>query len=432
VKLWPWCQLNKVQSSTLTDMIRRVISVVQACGFIVVIVASDNNQINAKAFEQLCGSDDMSLGITNPNFITIQIFFIFDTVHILKCIRNNWLNQKDSEQTFIYPQPCPVYRPSDSDTSVDSSSTGLSSNSPSSTDMSVQTHSSSGAVIEPKAEQSHLQSQLVTVFMPVLLNGAAVTMPVVVPLQVMSSTRDLPSECSDVNNNSELCVQPSTQLCSGKASVSKLKAQYENEKNVLLKEAPRLKYKMLYPTNIERQKVSLVLGIFNEKTVEALASKCDENSKETSTFINIIVSCWKIMNVKSLYKGSRLRDELSKPFTSPDDARVKFFKEFVKWLTVWSDSRENEKSGCLSKPTLRALIQTTRTMCNIISYVHLTLGFDYFLTGKVQTDNLERRFGLYRQLCGANYHVSVVQVLEAEKSLGCLRCLPCAHQSMEL
>jgi hypothetical protein len=75
---------------------------------------------------------------------------------------------------------------------------------------------------------------MITVFMPVLINGVAVTMPVIMPLQVTSSARDLPSECNDVDNNSELCVQPSTQPCSCGASVSKLKAQYEQKKNALL------------------------------------------------------------------------------------------------------------------------------------------------------------------------------------------------------
>jgi hypothetical protein len=149
--------------------------------------------------------------------------------------------------------------------------------------------------------------------------------------------------------------------------------------------------------------------------VEAFASKCVETSMATATFINSILSWLKIMNVKSVYEGSRLRDELRKPFLSPDDARMKFLIEFVEWLKLWGDLRQNKKSGCLSKPTLRALMQTTTAMCNIIRYVHLTLSFNYLLTGKVQTDNLERRFGLYMQLSGANYHVSVVPVLEAEK-----------------
>jgi hypothetical protein len=49
-----------------------------------------------------------------------------------------------------------------------------------------------------------------------------------------------------------------------------------------------------------------VLGIFNEKTVEALASKCYETSRATATFNNFILSWWKIMNVKCVCKGSRL------------------------------------------------------------------------------------------------------------------------------
>lgn len=28
---------------------------------------------------------------------------MFDTVHLFKCIRNNWLNQIDSRQTFVFP-----------------------------------------------------------------------------------------------------------------------------------------------------------------------------------------------------------------------------------------------------------------------------------------------------------------------------------------
>ena len=40
---------------------------------------------------------------------------------------------------------------------------------------------------------------------------------------------------------------------------------------------------------------------------------------------------------------------------------------------------------------------------------------DYILLDKVQTDNLEKRFSEYRQLCGGNYNKTVQSVLEAEK-----------------
>lgn len=188
-------------SATLTDMIKQVIRIVQACGFVVVIVASDNNQINAKAFEQLCGSDDVSVGIPNPDYPQYKIFLIFDIVHILKCIRNNWLNQKDSNQTFIYPQPCPVYRPSSScsfeNSDLAASCSTAVSTSSSSSDTPLQSHSSSNAMIKPTVEQSQLPPQLVTVFMPVLVNGSAIMMPVVVPFQLPNSAQNLPPEQND-------------------------------------------------------------------------------------------------------------------------------------------------------------------------------------------------------------------------------------------
>ena len=39
------------------------------------------------------------------------------------------------------------------------------------------------------------------------------------------------------------------------------------------------------------------------------------------------------------------------------------------------------------------------------------------LPGKLQTDNAERRYSVYRQFSGGNYNVSVTQILEAAKKL---------------
>lgn len=44
-------------ASLLSQMIVKAVEVIQSCGFVVAVVASDNNQINAKAFEQLCGGE---------------------------------------------------------------------------------------------------------------------------------------------------------------------------------------------------------------------------------------------------------------------------------------------------------------------------------------------------------------------------------------
>ena len=354
--------VKQLTAANLKEMILKVISIVQACGYVVVVVlASDNNQINARAFEDLCAGTDMCAGFRNPDFPDSTVFVLFDTVHILKCIRNNWLNQKDCNQTFTYPQPCP-------------------------------------AVYEVSGEASlSAPSPVFPTVVAVVVNDVAV------PLL-------LTPVCP-------VAQPPTMQHTIAKASIACLKAQYELEKSALLKEAPGLSYKTLYPSNLERQKVSLVLGIFNEKTVEALSAKTDEGMKNTATFITVILNWWKIANIKSCLKGDRLRDEMCQPFRSVADKRLIFLDKFVSWLELWSEQCGSDNAGCLSKPTMRALIHTTKTLQTVITYSLTKLHFEYVLPGKLQTDNLEGRFGLYRQLCGANYHVSVAQVLEAEKKL---------------
>src|SRR5688572_26092475 len=54
-------------------------------------------------FTLLCGGNELKPFIDNPFDSTIKLFFLFDSVHLLKCIRNNWVNQADTSQTFTYP-----------------------------------------------------------------------------------------------------------------------------------------------------------------------------------------------------------------------------------------------------------------------------------------------------------------------------------------
>ncbi|XP_049522585.1 uncharacterized protein LOC119449052 [Dermacentor silvarum] len=53
----------------------------------------------------------------------------------------------------------------------------------------------------------------------------------------------------------------------------------------------------------------------------------------------------------------------------------------------------------------------------VTSYCLKELGFKYVLLGKFQSDCLEDRFGRYRQLSGAQYHISIRQMYEAEHKL---------------
>ena len=69
---------------------------------VLVLWLSDNNVVNRKMFMKLSGTDHLVTFIMNPIHITQKIFLIFDTVHLLKCVRINWIN--DIDQTFAYPE----------------------------------------------------------------------------------------------------------------------------------------------------------------------------------------------------------------------------------------------------------------------------------------------------------------------------------------
>ena len=52
-------------------------------------------------FIELSGSDSLVPYIVNPVNKIDRLYLIFDTVYLLKSIRNNWINQAD--KTFVNP-----------------------------------------------------------------------------------------------------------------------------------------------------------------------------------------------------------------------------------------------------------------------------------------------------------------------------------------
>ena len=68
---------------------------------------------------------------------------------------------------------------------------------------------------------------------------------------------------------------------------------YRCEEHSIVK-STRLNYASLYPTNFEKQKVSLAMNIFNEKTVTALFQ---HGYNDTATFVNSVTKLWNCLNV---------------------------------------------------------------------------------------------------------------------------------------
>jgi len=166
--------------------------------------------------------------------------------------------------------------------------------------------------------------------------------------------------------------------------------------------------------------------VFDEKLVTALdefgkLTNC--NYAGTKHLILTISQLWKICNVKHPLKGQRLNDPFCEPIMGLDDFKLHWLRSFHDWLSVWEDQKLDKRQGALTKETMFALKHTTDTMCRLSEYLLTTTvrgqqqQMEYVILGKFQTDNLEFRFGQYRQMSGSNYNVSVTQIMESEKKL---------------
>ena len=304
--------VKNLDTSFLHDIVMKALKMVESAGYKVVALISDNNRINRNVFGAICGGT-LKPSIVHPLDSSRQLFFLFDSVHLLKSIRNNWINQIN--QTFIFPR-------------VDGST--------------------------------------------------------------------------------------------AKACFAHLKQLYDSERNAIAKLAPGLTVMALHPNNTQRQNVTLALKVFAEKNISALTefgNRFNFGVSGTRDFILTIVQLWKILNVKQMRKGQQLNDVFCEPIRSLHDDKLNWLSTFYDWLCAWERLQLNPRSGCLSKETLFALKQTVLAAKLIAEYLLRELGCHYVLLGKFQTDDLEFRFSQYRQLCGANYNVSVTQIMESEKKL---------------
>lgn len=99
VRLFP---SSGLKGENLAELTKKVIDFVQSFGCQVIALITDNNRINQNMFYQLTGSHQ-SFRFPNASLLRQDIFVLFDHVHIFKNIRNNWINLKNFDLTFVYP-----------------------------------------------------------------------------------------------------------------------------------------------------------------------------------------------------------------------------------------------------------------------------------------------------------------------------------------
>ena len=100
VHVMPSC---KMSGETLFDMTKRTIIGLERIGFKVIAVITDNNKINSKAMSFFSTPPSISTQYPHPSDASRPLFFLFDCVHVFKCVRNNWLNLKNEMRSMVYP-----------------------------------------------------------------------------------------------------------------------------------------------------------------------------------------------------------------------------------------------------------------------------------------------------------------------------------------
>ena len=87
----------------LFDTIKSCKGDAEDCGLFVQIISTDNYPLNVKLFKVFSPTGKLETRVPHPCDTHRGLFLIFDFVHILKTVRNNWLNQQTDWKLFSYP-----------------------------------------------------------------------------------------------------------------------------------------------------------------------------------------------------------------------------------------------------------------------------------------------------------------------------------------
>jgi hypothetical protein len=106
--------------------------------------------------------------------------------------------------------------------------------------------------------------------------------------------------------------------------------------------------------------------------------------------------------VKKLTTSKRLKNKAL--FTSTSNEMLQLLKDFLKWLKDWKNLVAL-KDNLLTSETYEAITITTKSTIAKIKFLLDAAGFQFVLTRKFNSDNLERKFSALRQANGGNYNM---------------------------
>ena len=193
----------------------------------------------------------------------------------------------------------------------------------------------------------------------------------------------------------------------GRVQWGLIHAVYDRDQtqNANLRKAHKLSYRALHPGN-NKQDVPLALAVFDESTSAGMKSYFPAR-RDASGFLDVIRTWWLISNSKQRWHTNNyLGDAIIS-----EDGKIDFLNAFANWVEEWSSTELS-----MTAQTSSALIRTTRCTAMLVQDL-IAEGYDFVLTGRFQSDPLERRYGCFRMMSGGRFLVGLAEVKNSEKIL---------------
>ena len=172
----------------------------------------------------------------------------------------------------------------------------------------------------------------------------------------------------------------------------------------------------IYPKPLQRQSVSLVHQVFNEKTRASLKEPSAKINISLGTllFVQIISDWFKIMNIKDKFIHQRVNDKLLSPWSQNCES----FTYLEKVCDVIASCQW--EGGCLrqqklTKFTASVFVVTTKNVISATNYLLRNYDFQYVLPAAFSQNPFEKFFGQTRQRIGGNFYIDI-NVISAAKA----------------
>ena len=166
------------------------------------------------------------------------------------------------------------------------------------------------------------------------------------------------------------------------------------------------------PKPIEGQSVSTVLQVFCDKTLAALKThpNIDRHKVEgTILFLERIIDYWKVVSNKNLFP-TKFSDPLNKAITIAAENNFDILRKFSS-LAKEMKGPQVKRVKSLTRDTSLAIQQTCNGIIELTQEL-LKTSHEYVLLGEFSTDDLEEKFGEFRQGSGGSYFITVQNVLQ--------------------